>query len=81
MIQLTRFDRSTFYLNPHLIETLEQTPDTMIAYGGKKIVVRDTIEEVIARIVAYRRAIGIGFSDVELSVKTEEEQKDRDNED
>ena len=30
MIKLTRLHNSEFYLNPHLIERIEETPDTII---------------------------------------------------
>ena len=39
---------------------MEETPDlTLTMLTGKKVVVRESPEEVIERIVAYRRKIGI----------------------
>lgn len=60
MVEVTRLDGKRYWLNPHQIEYMEQTPDlTLTMLSGKKIVVRESPEEVIDRIVAYRRRIGI----------------------
>ncbi|MBQ7158697.1 MAG: flagellar FlbD family protein [Treponema sp.] len=60
MISVTRLDGKTYWLNPHMIESMEQTPDLTISLlSGKKVVIRDEPEEVIKKIIAYRREIGI----------------------
>ncbi len=60
MISVTRLDGKTYWLNPHMIESVEQTPDlTITLLSGKKIVVRDTPDEIIERIVSYRSRLGI----------------------
>ncbi|MBQ6781911.1 MAG: flagellar FlbD family protein [Treponema sp.] len=60
MISVTRLDGKTYWLNPHMIECMERTPDlTITLLSGKKVVIRDEPEEVIQRIIAYRREIGI----------------------
>lgn len=60
MVEVTRLDGKKYWLNPHQIEYMEQTPDlTLTMLSGKKVVVRESPEEVIDRIVAYRRRIGI----------------------
>ncbi|MBR4463136.1 MAG: flagellar FlbD family protein [Treponema sp.] len=60
MISVTRLDGKTYWLNPHMIESMEQTPDlTVTLLSGKKVVIRDEPEEVIKKIIAYRREIGI----------------------
>jgi flagellar protein FlbD len=59
MIQLTRINLVQFYLNPDLIEHMETTPDTVISLTtGQKFVVVEPAEQVIERIVAFRRRIG-----------------------
>ena len=59
MIELTQLSGKIFWLNPHQMECLEKTPDTMIVMlSGKRIVVREDVPTVIERIVAYRRQIG-----------------------
>jgi flagellar protein FlbD len=58
MIELTSLSGKKFWINPHQIETMEARPDTTLGLVyGKKIVVVEKPEEVIARIVAYRRSI------------------------
>ena len=60
MISVTRLDGKTYWLNPHMIESMDQTPDLTISLlSGKKVVIRDKPEEVIQKIIAYRREIGI----------------------
>lgn len=58
MIQLTRINLVPFYLNSDLIEHLEATPDTVISLTtGQKFVVLEAPEEVVKRIVAFRRRV------------------------
>ncbi|MDR2741122.1 MAG: flagellar FlbD family protein [Treponema sp.] len=59
MIQVTRLDGKEYYINPHQIESIETRPDTtLLMLSGKYVVVREPVDEVIGRIVAYRRRIG-----------------------
>ncbi|HUW68844.1 MAG TPA: flagellar FlbD family protein [bacterium] len=59
MIELTKMSGTVFWLNPHQIEYIEVVPDTSIVMlSGKHLVVRESVAEVISRIVAYRRQIG-----------------------
>jgi len=45
-------------LNADLIVHMESTPDTVISLtNGQKLVVLEPVEEVIGRIVEFRRAI------------------------
>lgn len=58
MIQLTRINRLPLVLNSDLIEHLESTPDTVISLTtGQKMVVRETVEEVVRRVIEFRRLI------------------------
>ena len=60
MITVTRFDHSDFVLNADLIETVEALPDTHITLvTGKKILVKQTKDEVVARVIEFRRQAGI----------------------
>ena len=44
------------YINPELIQSVEATPDTIITLAGnKKLIVRDTPQEVADRFIEYRR--------------------------
>jgi flagellar protein FlbD len=58
MIKLTRLNREAFVLNADLIEHIETTPDTIISLiTGQKLVVMETAEEVVERVIGYRRAV------------------------
>ncbi len=59
MITVTRFDHSPLIINADLIEFVETLPDTHITLvTGKKLLVRETADEVVARVLEYRRAAG-----------------------
>ena len=59
MVEVTRLDGKTYYLNPHQIEYIESNPDTTITMlSGKKLVVREDYQTLFGRIVEYRRLIG-----------------------
>lgn len=58
MIKLTRLNGSEFVLNCEIIETVEATPDTVISTtNGKKIIVSETVEEVIEKVINYKNSI------------------------
>lgn len=60
MIRVTKFNRSVFYLNATLIETVESTPDTVITLTtGRKFIVLDSIEDVLKQVELYYRSIGL----------------------
>lgn len=56
MILVTRINGvEQFYVNEDKIEFMESTPDTVISLdSGKKIVVAESIDEVIRRIAVYK---------------------------
>lgn len=56
MIKLTRFDKSQFLVNEDFIETIEATPDTVVSLStGKKFTVRESVEEIMNQVMAFRR--------------------------
>jgi len=58
MIAVSRLNDEQLLVNPHLIETIEATPDTVITLTtGKKFIVKEPVPEVIKRIVRYRQTI------------------------
>ena len=58
MIKLTRLNREALVLNSDLIEHVEATPDTVITLTtGAKLRVTESSDEVIARVIEFRRAI------------------------
>ncbi|MCS7044272.1 MAG: flagellar FlbD family protein [Bryobacteraceae bacterium] len=58
MIRLTRINESPFYVNADLIEFVDETPDTVLTLTtGEKVRVRERAEEVVARVLEYRRRV------------------------
>lgn len=58
MIQVTRLNNTKLVINADLIEIIEALPDTTITLTtGKKFVVKESIEEIIKRIISYKKAI------------------------
>lgn len=56
MIKVTGFDGVEFYINCNLIETIRETPDTVLALSnGKKLIVKEGSDEIVERIIDYRR--------------------------
>jgi flagellar protein FlbD len=59
MITITRFNHTELTLNADLIEFVEQTPDTVITMvTGRKVLARESAEEIKQRVIAYRRETG-----------------------
>jgi flagellar protein FlbD len=58
MVRLTRLNHVPLVLNSDLIEHTDVTPDTVIALTtGQILRVRESAEEVVERIVEFRRRI------------------------
>ncbi|HHY59478.1 MAG TPA: flagellar FlbD family protein [Clostridia bacterium] len=56
MIKVTTLDRRTITVNCDLIERLEEVPETVITLvNGKKFMVLESMDEIIERVVQYRR--------------------------
>jgi len=56
VIALTRLNGKKFVLNADLIRYVESTPDTMVTLlHGEKIMVQESIEDVVARAIQYQR--------------------------
>jgi len=57
MVTVRRFNDSEVVINADLIEFVEATPDTVITMTtGKKIMVRDSVEEVVKKVVEYKQS-------------------------
>jgi flagellar protein FlbD len=63
VIRLTRLNNQSLTVNSDLIKFVEQSPDTLITLvTGEKIVVRESAEEVLARLIEFRRSVLQGLS-------------------
>lgn len=58
MIDVTRMNGSLLTVNNHLIEMVEETPDTVITLTtGKKIIVKESRQEIKNLVILYRKDI------------------------
>lgn len=58
MIRLTRLNQQSVAVNPDNILWADATPDTTLCFvGGDKLMVRESIDELILRIVHYQQDI------------------------
>ncbi len=59
MLKLTRLDRHVIAINPDHITWVEATPDTTICLAGdRKIIVRESLDEVVERFIEVQRRFG-----------------------
>ena len=57
MVLLTRLNGQPVAINPDLIAWIEIMPDTTVSLiGGDKLIVKESLDTVIDRIIQYRRA-------------------------
>jgi len=62
MIRVTRINNHSILLNSDLIEQIETVPDTTIALTtGQRLFVRESADEILARIIDFRRRISAGI--------------------
>jgi flagellar protein FlbD len=62
MIHLTRLNQAPLVVNADLIEHIEMNPDTVIALTtGQKILVRESANEIIEKVIAFRRSVLAGM--------------------
>ena len=60
MIHVTRLNNEEFIVNADLIEFIEKTPDTVLTLvTGKKLMVRESSDEIVQRVLDYRRRAGM----------------------
>ena len=58
MIKLTRLNNVALIINAELIEFVEESPDTIVTLTtGQKIIVKESVNEVVERVLEYRRSI------------------------
>jgi len=70
LIEVTKLNGGEMVINAELIETVEATPDTIVCLTtGKKYMVRETVKEIIARVIAYRRQASLLVEKLEVSAR------------
>ena len=60
MIEVTKFSSEKIDINSDLIETVEETPDTVLTFSsGKKVIVKESRQEVRNLVILYKRACSV----------------------
>lgn len=58
MVDLTRLNGSIITINAELIESVEETPDTVVTLTtGKKFIVKESRQELKNLVLSYKRKI------------------------
>lgn len=58
MIEITKLNGTKILINAELIETVEETPDTVISLTtGKKIIIKESRQDVKNLVKSYRKDI------------------------
>ena len=61
MVAVTGLNGLTFAINSDLIEHVEAMPDTVVTLTtGNKLVIREGLEELAAKVIAFRHAVLVG---------------------
>ena len=73
VIQLTRLNNKPLAVNSDLIKFIENAPDTVLTLlNGEKVLVRESMDEVIDRIILFRRAVLAGLPSAGVDVRISE---------
>ncbi len=72
MIKVTRLNNTDLVINADLIEFVEAIPDTIISLTtGKKIMVKESIDEVIDRVAQFKQKSGNRVESPDTSTASE----------
>ena len=75
MIALKKLNKEEIVINADLVEMIEAIPETMISLTtGRKFTVRDSIEDVIKKIIRYKQ---LTHQTIELVPKEEKQAPQR----
>lgn len=65
MIEVERLNGKKYWINPHMIESMEEMPDlTLTMLSGKKIIVKNSSDDILGRIIAYRRKLSFASEEI-----------------
>jgi uncharacterized protein YlzI (FlbEa/FlbD family) len=65
MLKLTRLNHQPVAINPDHISYIEAHPDTTLyLFNSERLLVRESVDEVIAQVIEFRRAVHLGASPV-----------------
>lgn len=62
MIEVTKLNDKKILINADLIESVEETPDTVLSFTtGKKIVVKESRQDIKNLVISYKKEIFAGI--------------------
>lgn len=62
VIKLTRLNQHTVAINPDVVLWAEASPDTTLCLvGGEKVLVRESLDELIDKVIEFRRQVASEF--------------------
>lgn len=65
MIEVTKLNGTRVLINAELIESVEETPDTVVSFvTGKKIIVKESRQDIKNLVISYKRdfmTTGLGW--------------------
>lgn len=66
MIEVTKLNNKKLTINAEQIETIEDTPDTVIGFAsGRKIIVKESRQEVENLVISYKKEVYVGLCNKE----------------
>ena len=58
MIEVTKLNGQKILVNPHLLEIVEETPDTVVTLTtGRKIIVKESRQDIKNLVKLYRKEV------------------------
>lgn len=79
MIKLTRLHNQVLVVNPDHIYEAEARPDTTLRLvNGETIIVRETLDELIAKVIEFRKQIWGGHDALAVAAVTVRHRDDED---
>ena len=74
MIKVPKLNDHELVINSDLIETIEAKPDTILSLrDGKKIIIKESVDEVVSRVIKFRRLTSEGFQRPEVMAALSDE--------
>ena len=65
MLKLTRLNHQPVAINPDHISYVEAHPDTTLyLFNGERLLVRETVDELISQVIEFRRAVHLGATTI-----------------
>lgn len=61
MIEVTKLNGDNYFINAETIDFIEELPDTTLTLAsGKKVVVKDSVKDIVDKVIQYKQTIYLG---------------------